>query len=79
MALWQKFVFQASVAEPECRTMTCLIMLDLCRRVANEKLEQLKQVEKEIREAEAEANKLEKEKEVKVGCVGYFPARLGML
>ena len=50
--------------------MTCLIMLNLCRRVANEKLEQLKQVEKEIHEAEAEANKLEKEKEVKVSDAG---------
>ncbi len=36
------------------------------RRVANEKLERLKAVEKEIQDAEAEAQKLEQEKQHKV-------------
>ncbi len=47
--------------------MSCCVVL--FRRVANEKLEQLKQVQKEVQEAEEEANKLEKEKEVKVGHI----------
>jgi hypothetical protein len=36
------------------------------RRVANEKLETLKRVEEEVKEAENEAHKLEQEKEQKV-------------
>ncbi len=39
----------------------------LCRRAANEKLEQIKQVQKEVDEAEEDSYKLENERGSKVG------------